>query len=156
MSITRGARGPDVNIPKGTARAKADMRKSRKLRNSRFAQPRHRPPFLSRKSHRAPSNAQNFLAARPPGPRSGTPFRTDPPVGLEGSSPTRAYFRALEAGFTKKNYFLNRGARALQSGGWASTNREINYAPPRARRNQRGLLFFRPPPFAKATYQGGF
>ena len=31
-----------------------------------------------------------FSLRGPPGPRSGTPFRTDPPVGLEGSLPTRA------------------------------------------------------------------
>ena len=44
------------------------------------------------------------FAARPPsgargasGPRSGTPFRTDPPVGLEGSLPTRVPRRVRQS-----------------------------------------------------------
>ena len=54
----------------------------------------HAPTF-SRKMLLPPSNAKKFRCAAPiRGPRAygpdlGPPFRTDPPVGLEGSLPTR-------------------------------------------------------------------
>ena len=91
-----------THTPGRTAWVMADMRKSRDCRFSWFAKPRHTPPFISKKLLLAPSNAQNFLAARPPsgargasGPRSGTPSRTNPPVGLEGSSPTSGVHKRL-------------------------------------------------------------
>ena len=77
-----------------TAQMKAGMQKSRKLPDFVVRPAEAHASIFSRKLLLAPSNAQKFLAARPPsgargasGPRSGTPSRTNPPVGPEGSSP---------------------------------------------------------------------
>ena len=56
--------GPD--LARCRAKKKQRVRGGPRPRYLYCTQPRHTPPFLSRKSHRAPSNAQKFLAARPP------------------------------------------------------------------------------------------